>query len=228
MIGSMARSLLVAVACGAVAGCSRPSQPAPVSVQEPPAPFISSTSAEVEADELKQLLQQCDMDRVMAPLRGLGSPTSPELLIFLSNSWPDGGGDPAVSSCMQKEIVRVSLANALAQAQANGKLEVPQLESVLDALRSSLTSPSSEISHTAIMGLIDFLTESDIAKLRQIALDENRGHTKSVYAALALSCDPKASEELDRLAKIDQKRADLVREFRGLMQEARTLKCDSE
>ncbi|GFE81033.1 hypothetical protein GCM10011487_30330 [Steroidobacter agaridevorans] len=241
MIGSMTRaramsgasygwrSFLLVTACVAVAGCGRSSQPEPVSVQEPPAPFIASTPTGVDADELKQLLQQCDVGKVMPILRDvLGSPASADLLMFLSDSWADGGGDPAVNHCMQKEIVRVSVANALAQAQANRMLEVPQLESVLDTLRGSLTSPSSEIAHTAIMGIGDFLTERDIAKLRQIALDDKCCHNKSAYAALALSCNPKASEELDRLATIDQKRADLVREFRGLMQEARTLKCDSE
>lgn len=222
------RSLLApVVACMVVAACGRPPEPAPVREDEPPITY--SNQAAIDADELKQLMQRCDVGRLMVVLQEvLGSPASADQLIFLSNAWDDGGGDPGVKACMQKDAIRVSAANALAQAQANRMLEVPQLASVLDTLRSSLKSPSSEVAQIAMMGLGDFLTETDIAQLGQIALADNCGNANSAYATLALSCEPKAREELDRLAKIDQVRADKVREFRERMQEARKLNCDSE
>jgi hypothetical protein len=64
-------------------------------------------------------------------------------------------------------------------------------------------------------------------QLGQIALGINSANAKVAYATLAMSCEPRAGDGLDRLAEIDQVRAALVREFPERMQEARRLNCDS-
>ena len=230
MIGAYVRwrrLLAVVVTCLAVVACGRSSKPEPVREEGPS--MTSSNPTPVDADELKRLMQECNAGRVALALQDvLGSPASADLLIFLGNSWDDGGGDSSVKVCMQKDLVRVYAANALAQAQANQMLELPQLPAVLDTLRGSLKSPSAEIAQIAMMGLGDFLTEGDVAQLSQIALGNNSANARVAYGTLVLSCEPHASEALDRLAKTDQARAALVRDFRQRMQEGRRLKCDSE
>jgi hypothetical protein len=91
-----------------------------------------------------------------------------------------------------------------------------------------LKSPSAEIAQIAMMGLGDFLTEEDVAQLSQIALGRNSANARVAYGTLSLSCEPHASEELDRLARSDQARANLIRDFRQRMHEARKIKCDPE
>ncbi len=95
-----------------------------------------------------------------------------------------------------------------------------RLASVLDILRSSLKSPSSEVAQIAMMGLGDFLTESDITRLGQIALGDNLVTRALRTRRWRCRASRRAGEELDRLAKVDQVRAGKVREFRERMQEA--------
>jgi hypothetical protein len=221
------RSIIaMALACVALAGCGESSQSKALQEYQP-APLPSEQTS-VDADGLKQLLQQCDVAKLTPALRDvLGLPSAADVLAFLNDSWDSGGGDPAITACMQKDVVRVYVANALAQAQSNRMLEVARLPSVLDALRGSLASQNSEVVQVAMMGLGDFLTESDTALLGQIAVGQNPANAKVAISTLALSCTPSASKELDRLAETDTARRNEVRDARQRMQEARKTKCGS-
>lgn len=220
------RSVIAAtLACVVLVGCGKSSQ-SKASQEYQPAPLSSELSS-VDAARLKQLFQQCDVAKLAPALRDvLGLPSAADVLAFLNDSW-DSTDDPATTACLNREIVRAYVANALAQAQSNRMLDVARLPSVLDALRGSLTSQNAEVVQVALMGLGDFLTEKDTALLGEIAVAKNLANAKVAISTLALSCTPSASKELDRLAKIDIARRDEVRDARQRMQEARKTKCGS-
>lgn len=185
--------------------------------------------ASIDSDYLKVLLQRCDIARLTPALADvLGLPSSSEVLAFLADSWDQNNADPELVACMQKDIVRVYVANALAQGQSNRMIELHQLPAVLDALRASLGSLNQEVVQIAMMGLGDFLSDEDVMRLAQIAEGQNRASARVAISTLALSCTPSANAELEKMA--ERGGAWLRGEISGArqrMQDARQVKCGS-
>jgi len=188
-----------------------------------------SAPVPIDASSLSALLKRCDVGGLTSALKDvLGLPSSTDVLTFLADAWGSDGADPQVVACMQNDLVRVYLANALAQGQANRMIDVAQLPAVLDALRTSLDSPNHEVVQVAMMGLGDFLTDDDVRHLGQIAEGENQASSRVAVSTLALSCRPAARTELKRLVEHGGARLrDEVGVASERVKDARNVKCGS-
>jgi hypothetical protein len=216
------RLLVTAIACAAIAACGQPSS----SQGAAPEPNASAEMI-VNADNIRSSLQECNIAKLTVVLQDvLGSPASAEVLTLLDDLWSNPGGDPAVAACIKREVVRVYVANALAQAHSNRMFEVSQLPSVLEALRAALNSRSAEVVQIGMMGLGDFLTPNDVVRLGQIAAGPNPANARVAVSTLGMSCTPGADNELDRVAAgAGVLPASEVSTIRGRVQEARRIKC---
>lgn len=188
---------------------------------------IAASEIPSNAGSIRDLLRECDVAKLTVALQDvLGLPDSAEALGVLSEVWADRASDPAAAACMEREVVRVYVANALAQAQANRMIEFEQLPSVLDALRAALGSRVSEVVQIALMGLGDFLTADDVERVARIAVGPNPANARVAVSALATSCIPAAAEALDRMAEVNGVlERDEVRVIRERTQEAHRIKC---
>lgn len=217
------RSLLaIAVAGLALAGCG----PGSTSQAVPDGPSASGEAAK-DAGSIRALLQQCDVAKLTVALQDvLGWPSSAEVLGLLNDVWIDEAVDPAAAACMKREVVRVYVANTLAQAQANRMIELSQLPSVLDALRAALDSQSSEVVQIALMGLGDFLVADDVQRVGRIAAGPNPANARVAVSALATACAPEADQELSRLSAANGVLSpEEIATIRKSVQAARRIKC---
>ena len=224
--GSWSLAALI-LACIGVAACGK--SPQPDAAPEQGHDQAVSAPAPIDASNLSALLKRCDVGGLTSALKDvLGLPSSTDVLTFLADAWGRGDADPQIVACMKKDLVRVYVANALAQGQSNRMIDVAELPAVLDALRTSLNSPNQEVVQVGMMGLGDFLTDDDVRHLGELAEGENQASSRVAVSTLALSCRPAAGAELKRLADHGGARLrDDVGVTRERVKDARTVKCGS-
>jgi hypothetical protein len=219
----------LALVCMLVAACDK-SQPPPSDVPAEPGRESSALKSDaVDARRLSGLLERCDTGKVTRALGDvLGLPSSTDVLRYLADTWDRQDADPRIVACLQKDLVRVYVANALAQGQSNRMVDVAGLPAVLDALRTSLSSKDEEVVQVAMMGLGDFLTDEDVTRLLHIAQGQSQANSRVAVSTLALSCRPAADVALNNLeASGGTVLRDQVSDARKRVQDARKVKCGS-
>ena len=191
--GLVSASLALAIA---LSGCDRrPAAPA----ARPATPPAETAAANASlASRLQSALTTCDpkaWTRLAAD-------------VFRSEDASDGVSDlarqwnrPDRPACLDRPLVRASVANVLAQASANGVGEGIDLGSVRDALRKGAESPDWEIAHLSMSGLSVVAEPSDLQLFEHIARSAHGPSRDDALMELASQCSDEATHILDTLAR---------------------------
>lgn len=157
----------------------------------------------ISAIELKQVIKSEDEGGIWRAMnRVKQNQESHDLMTFVMKLWVnDKKAYPDLPwHVVNSEVVRIEIANVLAQANNNGFVKVDR-EELRKYARQVIAGSDQSAKSTAISTLGLIRNSADVELIKQIALEENPRTFLSAIIALTESCDARAGVALDDIRR---------------------------
>ncbi len=197
-----------------------------------PAPASATAAEDINVSGIKAAVNSGSTGQVVNALNKVKSMRyQDEVILLLQDLWSDRRVEhPDLNwDLVSRDVVRIEIANVLAQAAQNGRSDID-----VDALRNfaitMLESDDPDARIAAIGTIRIFDMASDVPRLLDAGIQEDHSTYRAVVLALTGMCTPEAEAALDTLyASVESSSAkEIIQENRKEMSayKARTGLCD--